>query len=201
MKSGMPGGMGAAILAGTVLLAFAGAHARRRRPEARADGARFTAQGQMVRPADYREWIYLSSGLGMQYGLAAGQPQKFTNVFVEPAAWRQFVSTGHWPEGAVFVVEERASSSRGSINKTGHYQTDLVGLGVEVKDAARFPDRWAYFFFEPTDQTAGAQPKSACWQCHEEHGAVEHTFVQFYPTLAPIARKFHTYNERRAARP
>ena len=27
----------------------------------------FTADGQLVRPADYREWIYLSSGLGMNY--------------------------------------------------------------------------------------------------------------------------------------
>ena len=32
-----------------------------------------------------------------------------------------------------------------------------------------------------------------CWQSHEDHAAVDHTFVQFYPTLKPIAQKFDTY--------
>jgi hypothetical protein len=126
---------------------------------------------------------------------------KFTNVFVEPAAYHAFVANGHWPRQAVFVVEERASSSRGSINRAGHFQTDLVGLGVEVKDAKRFADGWAYFFFGRDDRTAAPEPKSSCWQCHNEHAAVEHTFVQFYPTLQPIARKFHSYDDRKAATP
>src|SRR5215469_17295658 len=30
------------------------------------------AGGQLVRPVSYREWIYLSSGLGMEYNAAAG---------------------------------------------------------------------------------------------------------------------------------
>ena len=28
----------------------------------------------------------------------------------------------------------------------------------------------------------------ACYSCHSEHAAVDTTFVQFYPTLLPIAR-------------
>ena len=32
-----------------------------------------------------------------------------------------------------------------------------------------------------------------CWQSHEDHAAVDHTFVQFYPSLKPIAQKFDTY--------
>jgi hypothetical protein len=32
-------------------------------------------------------------------------------------------------------------------------------------------------------------PQSAdCYSCHAEHGAVDTTFVQFYPTLLPIAK-------------
>jgi hypothetical protein len=30
-----------------------------------------------------------------------------------------------------------------------------------------------------------------------QHAAVEHTFVQFYPTLKPVAMNFGTYNEAR----
>jgi hypothetical protein len=36
-----------------------------------------------------------------------------------------------------------------------------------------------------------------CWSCHELHATVEHTFVQFYPTLKPVAKAFATYNEAR----
>jgi hypothetical protein len=28
-----------------------------------------------------------------------------------------------------------------------------------------------------------------CYSCHAEHGAVDTTFVQFYPTLKPIAAR------------
>jgi hypothetical protein len=44
---------------------------------------------------------------------------------------------------------------------------------------------------------AQANPKGGCWQCHEDHAAVEHSFVQFYPTLKPVAKKFGTYNQAR----
>jgi hypothetical protein len=36
-----------------------------------------------------------------------------------------------------------------------------------------------------------------CWSCHDQHAAVEHTFVQFYPTLKPVAKNLGTYNEVR----
>ncbi|HXW62023.1 MAG TPA: cytochrome P460 family protein [Candidatus Acidoferrales bacterium] len=154
--------------------------------------------GKLVRPDAYREWIYLSSGLGMNYNPSAGGPDLFTNVFVPQWAYREFLSTGTWPEKTMFVLEERASQTKGSINKAGHFQTDLEGLAVEVKDTRQFPDTWAYFGFGGDARTAVANAKSACWQCHNDHAAVEHTFVQFYPTLKPIAQKYGTYKESSA---
>jgi len=32
---------------------------------------------------------------------------------------------------------------------------------------------------------------------HSAATAIEHSFVQFYPTLKPVAKKFGTYNESR----
>lgn len=184
------------LLAGAaVLLGIAAAHAA---VSGRADQAAVEPQYQgdeLVRPDGYRDWVYLSSGFGMNYNASTGTPELFTNVFVEPRAYREFVATGRWPEKSMFVVEERAAQTKGSINKTGHFQTDLAGLGVEVKDSARFPEKWAYFSFGAATKTATANPKAACWQCHEDNAAVEHTFVQFYPTLKPIAEKFGTYRK------
>jgi hypothetical protein len=31
-----------------------------------------------------------------------------------------------------------------------------------------------------------------CYSCHQAHGAVDTTFVQFYPTLLPIAQEKKT---------
>jgi hypothetical protein len=156
---------------------------------------------KLVRPENYREWIFLSSGLGMNYNRAANENEMFTNVFVPQWSYREFLATGKWPDKSMFIVEDRGSETKGSINKTGHFQTDLHGMGVEVKDESRFPDKWAYFNFGADTKTAGANPKAACWQCHNDNAAVEHTFVQFYPTLKPVAQKFGTYRAEREAVP
>src|SRR5580700_4993184 len=105
---------------------------------------RFTSDGQLLRPDNYREWIYLSSGLGMTYGVAqtvvnAAVGDRFDNVFVTPQAYKAFLQTGRWPDKTMFILEVRSSATKGSINRGGHYQEDVVGLEAHVKDEARFP--------------------------------------------------------------
>jgi hypothetical protein len=182
------GGFGALILAS---IAIFGAESE----PASSDQPQFTKDNQLIRPSNYREWIYLSSGLGMEYGAARSEVGRFTNVFVAPSAYREFLATGKWPDKTMFVLEERTASSKGSINKSGHYQTDLAGLSASVKDEKRFPEGWAYFSFASNARTSEAFPKPMCWDCHHEHGAVENTFVQFYPTLKPVAQRLGTYNQ------
>jgi YHS domain-containing protein len=169
------------------------------RPEA--DGPKFTAEGQLVRPNDYREWVYLSSGLGMTYGPAAeaardGNP-RFDNVFVNPASYRAFMATGKWPDKTIFVLEVRASESKASINNGGRFQGSLAGIEAEVKDEKRFPGKWAFFGFGVSTAPARMLPTTAqCYSCHSTNGAVDNTFVQFYPTLLEVARSKGTLNTK-----
>lgn len=161
-------------------------------PKPSAGGPEFTSGGLLKRPADYREWIFLSSGLGMTYGPLGSQstPEhpSFDNVFVNRAAYRAFLSTGRWPDQTLFLLEVRASQSQGSINNGGHFQTAAVGLEAHLKDS-RFPGKWAFFSFAGDQETARQIPAGAsCYSCHAQHGAVDTTFVQFYPTLIPIAK-------------
>lgn len=155
-------------------------------------GARFTADGKLVRPTGYRRWAYVSTGFGMSYNPDAGGNGNpaFTNVFVSPEAYEYFQEHGTWPDKTMFVLEIYGSTSHGSINQHGNYQESLVGLDVEVKDQARFADKWAYFGFSDAAETAAATTpsKNACWKCHDQNAAVEHSFVQFYPELLKIAR-------------
>ena len=159
------------------------------------DGPRYVNKLNLLRPADYREWVFLSSGIGMDYDPGASGGQRFGNVFVNPSSYRAFMKTGKWPDRTIFVLEFRASTSEGSINKAGRFQTQLVGLEAEVKDS-RFPDGWAFFNFSQKGaitNTAEPLPVDAgCVECHTKNTAVERTFVQFYPTLMEVARKMGT---------
>ena len=167
-------------------------------PDEKAPKPQYDGKGQLLRPAHYREWMFLSAGFGMNYSPEPGSHEMFTNVFVQRWAYNEFLNSGKWPEQSMFVIDERDAASRSSINQKGHYQTDLTELAIEVKDSARNADKWAYYGFDADGKSAGAMPiGNGCWSCHEAHAAVEHTFVQFYPTLKPVAKKFGTYNEAR----
>lgn len=155
-------------------------------------GPAYTNDGEMRLPANYREWIYLSTGFDMSY-LPNAQPDHhmFDNVFVSPEAWRAFQKTGTWPDKTIMVLEARGAEGKGSINQKGNFQADSVmGLEVHVKDESRFKGKWAFFGFREGKNTAKmiAQTES-CYSCHAEHGAVDTTFVQFYPTLMSLAKE------------
>ena len=160
----------------------------------KADQPEYTSDGQLKMPDNYREWIFLSSGLGMTYGPIetasnAVSGQRFDNVFVTPQAFRAFLATGSWPDKTMFMLEVRSSASKGSINRGGHFQEEVVGLEVHVKDESRFPAKWEFFSFTPTARTGKPHgAKSSCQTCHATNGAVDDTFVQFYPTLLPVAK-------------
>lgn len=154
---------------------------------------RFRSTGELDFPAGYREWVFLSSGLGMTYGpaqAAEGMPPRFDNVFVNPAAYRSFLATGRWPDQTIFVLEIRAAEANVSINNGGRTQGELIAVEAAVKDEARFPERWAYFAFPADHSAARALPRTAsCFRCHAANGAVDNTFVQFYPLLREAARE------------
>jgi Cytochrome P460 len=151
----------------------------------------YTKDGDLVPPLQYREWVYLTSGLDMNYTpKASGDMSMFDNVFVSPEAYQAFLATGSWPDKTVIVLESRGAESKGSINKSGHFQSGAVmGLEVHLKDESRFPGKWA-FFDVANESKATLIPQAApCYSCHADHAAVDTTFVQFYPTLLSIAQQ------------
>ena len=166
------------------------------RAEAPASSPRYTADGKMEFPKDYRTWVYLSSGMDMAYVEGAAPTNHiFDSVFVNRQAYDAFQRTGHWPDKTVFVLEVRKAANRGSINKRGLFQTEKLGAEVHVRDEARFKDSggWAFFGFGGGEGPAAKIPTGAgCVSCHEAHGAVDTTFVQFYPTLTAVAQEKKT---------
>jgi len=145
----------------------------------------------MAVPADYRQWVFLTSSLDLNYKTtAAPGHHMLDNVFVNPEAYAAFQKTGAWPVGTILIKENRFAESAGTLSKAGQFQAAVRDLEIHIKDGARFPGKWSFFKSDDGKAPAALRPLSAdCYSCHQDHGAVDTTFVQFYPTLMPVAKE------------
>jgi Cytochrome P460 len=151
----------------------------------------YASAGELKLPENYRQWTYLTTGFDMSYSPTAMQMDHhmFDNVFVNPEAYSAFLANGTWPDKTMLVLENRMAEGKGSINQRGNFQgTGVMGVEIHVKDEARFPGKWAFFIFDNAKTAKMVPTDMACYSCHAEHGAVDTTFVQFYPTLLHVAK-------------
>src|SRR5438874_5470088 len=93
------------------------------------------ADNQMAVPDDYRQWVFLTSSLDLNYTTAAAPDHHMLdNVFVDPAAYKGFLQTGTWPDKTVLIKENRMAQSAGTLSKSGQFQTGVMNLEIHVKD-------------------------------------------------------------------
>lgn len=152
---------------------------------------KYTSDGNIPVP-DYSKWVFIGSG-AFDTPQTAPAP-RFSNVFVDPAAYDAYVATGVWPDRTVIFSEKRAGATTRPITANpGWGQTgEPLGFEFEVKDASK--GGWRYY-------TAGAgetvgRPvanQADCTTCHAKHAAVDNTFVQFYPALIEPAKRHGTF--------
>ena len=134
----------------------------------------------------------------MTYGPTALQMDAdnpdFDNVFVNRAAYKSFQATGTWPDKTDLHSGGPRLANEGLHQQGGHFQAEVTDVEAHVKDEKRFPGKWAFFGF-PNGADTGKQiaTTASCYSCHQQHGAVDTTFVQFYPTLIEIAKAKGTY--------
>ena len=152
-------------------------------------GAAQAQDATMAVPGNYREWVFLTSSLDLNYTTAATPSHHMLdNVFVNPEAHKVFLATGTWPDKTVLIKENRMAESAGTLSKAGQFQADVMNLEIHIKDE-HFPGKWAFFVSPDGKAPAALKPLSAnCYSCHQDHAAVDTTFVQFYPTLFGIAK-------------
>ena len=160
---------------------------------------RFADGNQLLRPEGYREWMFAGASIGMGYSKSESSPSnlpeaaRFHNIYIQPEAYRHFKARGTFPDKTILVMEVLSAGSNASINRQGRFQDRFLGVEAAVKDEMRFPEKWAYFNFAGKDGKLLSQakpfPKPACWQCHNEHGAADNVFVQFYPVLREAMTK------------
>lgn len=161
---------------------------------AAAQTLRYDGDHRLAIPGDYREWVFLTSSLDLNYSDdgASGRRSVLDNVFVNPDAYKGFVKTGAWPDGTVLVKENRIAQSAGTISKSGKFQTQIASMELHVKDGARFRGGWSFFVSNGRSPAVPVPMTADCYSCHAQHAAVDTTFVQFYPTLLDIAKSRNT---------
>ena len=152
-------------------------------------GATYNAQGELIRPAKYREWIFIGAPVtpnDMNEGHAAFP--EFHNVYIDPASYATYQRTGRFAEGTVILKELVSVGSKKMDSGHGYFQGEFVSLEAMVKDTTRFrnePGGWAFFRFgdAPDYAPVGARMKTeSCNACHS--GANEdYVFTATYPVL------------------
>lgn len=179
-------------LASTLLLGVLSPQAAA--PVSASDGPVINADKELQFPAQYREWVYLGSGVDMSYNTKeeASDHSMFNTVFVNPSSYRAFLKTGTWPDGTALVLENSGAVHGGekqaSLNKHGLTQTgEIMGMEVHVKDSS-LPGGWGFYAFDGMKAARIIPQTAPCYSCHQQHAAVDTTFVQFYPTLLAVAK-------------
>jgi hypothetical protein len=147
-------------------------------------GPAFSGQA-LVRPTDYATWPVVGTSLGLTYSdHPQSGPGAFHRVYMNPSAYDQFLRTRSFPDGTMFVLEEREARQKTSILRGGFFEGRRIALASSVKDRQRFRAGWAYFDFDNGARaTATAFDDSECHSCHVAHGQQDSVFVQFYPAL------------------
>ena len=157
----------------------------------------FEGKTTLLRPVNYREWVFVGSSLGLSYAQnASSAGDMYHNVYIKPEAYREFAKTGKFPEGTVLAMEMASADTKKEPALHGSFESEFIGLEVAVKDSSRFPGGgWAYFNFSggPGSQyrdKAEPFPASAgCVACHKQNAATDNVFTQFYPVLRAVKPK------------
>lgn len=150
----------------------------------RLDVARFDADGNLLLPPDFDQWVFLGSSLGQQYDAETFDPDSpgmFQVVRMEPTAYAAFLETGEFVDGTMLALHFYGAQEKVSINRGGFVMSGLHFAEIHYKDS-KYPDGFNFFTFTPGAEIATevALPND-CVDCHRQDGAYDGVFVQFYP--------------------
>ena len=154
---------------------------------------KYASDGALQLPADYRQWVFIGSSLGLSYsegGPASMGMEMFHETLMEPDAYRHFVDTGTFREGTMLALLLHGTGEKVLPARRGRFATDVHGVEMAVKDSSRRPEKWAYYNFGGMNglrTTAQAMPKESCFDCHAQHAKRDNVFLQFYGLLAEAA--------------
>lgn len=162
----------------------------------------YTADGALIRPEGYREWIYVGTPLTPNDLNPPKAPlHEFHNVYIHPSDFDYWKEKGAFPDGTVIVAESVSVGAKSATSGKGYFMGEFVGLEAAVKDSKRFRDEpgyWAYFSFGQTHSLSDSSeklPAASCNLCHRVSAAEDFVFTQYYPVLRAAKKMGNVANE------
>lgn len=148
---------------------------------------KFNQKGELVRPDDYRSWVFAGTGTTPK----ALDPNvlfpDFQNVYIDPVGYRFWKQNGYFRDGTIFVKELIRKGETNSPVGTGFFQGEAYSLSITVKDSKRYPDApggWQYFKFADYEKGVLTKTSAAlgggCIACHASAKAGHGPFVELY---------------------
>ena len=99
-----------------------------------------------------------------------------------PCYWH-LARQDHFHHGGPDVGQQRFHQQRRSLPR------GIGWIGSSRQVSIQIPGQVGVLWIWPSPRTGKAQgAKSSCQMCHSTNGAVDDTFVQFHPTLLPVAK-------------
>lgn len=149
------------------------------------DRARFTSDGRLERPEDWRTWALAGASMGLSYSDEAGPMQHFHRVYTQPWAFEHALETGEFAEGTMFILEFHVAEDDANPARNGFYEGERIPFfEVHVKKAGLHESGWGFFGFADTTSVAEMiSPEASCYSCHAAEADADNVFVQFYPEL------------------
>ncbi len=145
-------------------------------------GPAYDADGKIIIPENMDRWPTVGTTYALSYEGDGGTT--LNSVRLDPESYEAYVKTGKFPVGAVFALEVRTPLTEVAPAKGGKTQGAVVGRSLHVKDEKGGPGTWTFYGYGAGAKSGPAIARSqACYSCHEEHAAVDTTFMQYYPTL------------------
>lgn len=153
--------------------------------------AAFNADGELIRPAGWREWVFVGSPLTPN-SLNGGEAPfpEFHSVYIDPKSWAHYKETGTFREGTMLAKELTLVGATAATSGIGFFNGDLQGFEIAHKDSKRYTKDsggWAYYSFghkpEPYANSTAAMPTAACAACHTASAKEDMVFTQYYPIL------------------
>jgi NADH:ubiquinone oxidoreductase subunit len=160
----------------------------------------FNDKGEAALPRGYSSWVHAATAwepitTTLLDGTETKTPE-FHNLYVEPTAYRGFMQTGKWPEGALMVKEFSFTSTEEKNCEgppayvcevwfgKGIFQHGFIGIGVMLKDSKRYPNEpggWVYFSYghqtQPYKPFSPVRDRVQCAQCHIDRAGPAQDYV------------------------
>lgn len=153
----------------------------------------FNDQGDLMRPLDYRSWIFAGTVTTPKILDSAALFSDFQNIYIDPVSFDFWKENGYFREGTVMVKELlKATDLRKLPIGEGFVQGKSYSFSVTIKDTVKYPDvpgGWEYFHFgaqdngDYDDHTGPVGKTLGCIACHSLSEQGYGPFSELYTPL------------------